>query len=99
MPDILGNARDYFDPAVAPGKMNYRRGMIQYLNGGEMKPQIDDLLVFNNSPYGHLAIVTKTDSSSIEIIQQNANRQTRQILTLHCQNGKYEIEILGRLAG
>lgn len=74
MPKPTGNARDYFDPAVADGAINPARGLLQYRNGSATGPQVEDILLYGpwpGNPYGHLAIVTDVDADSIEIIQQN----------------------------
>jgi CHAP domain. len=88
MPDIFGNASDFFDPDVPQGKINHRRGMRQYRNGGNVKPEADDLLVFTGSQYGHVAIITSVTLDEVEIIQQNVG-QSRQILPLITENGHY----------
>jgi len=89
MPDLFGNARDFFDPAISQGKINYLRGLIQYRNGGDMKPHVEDLLVFTRAKYGHVAIVTAVESDYIEIIQQNVASGTRQKIKLEMRNGRY----------
>jgi surface antigen len=91
MPDVLGNAKEFFDPAVPQGKMNHRRGLVQYRNGGKVKPEVDDLLVFTNTKYGHVAIITSVSADAIEIIQQNVTGQSRQIMPLTIKKGRYYI--------
>ncbi|MEA4925820.1 MAG: CHAP domain-containing protein [Syntrophomonadaceae bacterium] len=88
MPDVFGNAKDFFDPAVAQGKINHRRGMLQYRNGGNVKPEVDDLLVFTGSKYGHVAVITSTSTAEVEIIQQNVE-EPRQKVNLREENGHY----------
>lgn len=89
MPDVIGNARDFFDPRTPQGKLNQRRGLVQYRNGGEVKPQVDDLVVFTDSKYGHVAIVTEVTENSVEIIQQNVLNKPRQSLKLRVKAGHY----------
>jgi surface antigen len=91
MPDVMGNAKDFFDPAVPHGKINTRRGLIQYRNGGDDKPQIDDLLVFTDSDYGHVAIVSKVSTDFIEVIQQNAQLYSRQKYQLKNTDSHYYV--------
>lgn len=91
MPDVMGNAKDFFDPHTPQGKLNQRRGLVQYRNGGEVKPQIDDLVVFTNSKYGHVAIITSVSSDTVEIIQQNVVAMPRQNLKLQVKAGHYYI--------
>jgi surface antigen len=89
MPDFMGNAKDYFDPRIPQGKLNRRRGLVQYRNGGGVKPQVDDLVVFTNSKYGHVAIITEVTADTVEIIQQNVFNHPRQRLKLQLKKGKY----------
>lgn len=74
MPDTYGNAIDYFDPALADGAENPHRALIQYRNGGTMRPAVDDIVVFAPwllNRYGHVAIISAVNDDSIEVIQQN----------------------------
>lgn len=89
MPDVYGDANDFFDPAVEHGHINEGRGLIQYKNGEDVSPQPDDLLVFNDTKYGHAGIITEVSETYIEIIQQNVNSKTRDRLPLKIENGKY----------
>lgn len=99
IPDIFGNAKDFYDPAVAQGKLNHRRGLLQFRNGGNVRPEVDDLLVFTSGKYGHVAIVTAVNEDSIEIIQQNVMGQPRQILPLTIKKDQYSIETTKPPAG
>lgn len=91
MPDIYGNAKDFFDNNTEQGKLNKKRGLIQYKNGENDKPKIDDLLVFADTTYGHVAIVTEVGDNYIEIIQQNMGTSSRAKFKLECKGGKYFI--------
>lgn len=74
MPDSYGHAKDFFDSAVADGKISTRRNLIQYTNPSASKPQKGDLLVYGpttGNPYGHVAIVAGVSSDKVEVIQQN----------------------------
>ncbi|MDR3587698.1 MAG: CHAP domain-containing protein [Desulfosporosinus sp.] len=88
MPNVFGNAKDFFDPSVPQGGLNQQRGLIQYINGGNEKPEPDDILVLTNPPFGHLAIVTKVTTNSIEVIQQN-EKSSRQVYTLTVDNHNF----------
>jgi hypothetical protein len=88
MPDVFGNAKDFFDPFVPQGGLNQQRELIQYINGGNEKPKPDDILVFTNTRYGHVAIVTKVTANSIEVIQQN-EKDPRQVFTLTVNNHNF----------
>jgi surface antigen len=74
MPDSYGNAKDFFDRSLRDGELSKKRGLIQYTNPSKEKPCVGDLVVFDGSagnPYGHVAIISKVTSQTIEIIQQN----------------------------
>ncbi|WP_103865598.1 CHAP domain-containing protein [Aquimarina sp. I32.4] len=74
MPDTYGNAKDFFDETLQDGALNKQRNLLQYHNGAETKPKINDIIIFSRSlwnPYGHVAIVAETTQDSITIIQQN----------------------------
>lgn len=91
MPQTYGNARDFFDGAIAQGGFNKARGLMQYRNGGNVKPNTDDLLVFNDTKYGHVAIIDKVTSKYIEVIQQNVLKKTRRKYTLKKLDGNYYV--------
>lgn len=89
MPDTMGHAKTFFDSSVPDGGLNPRRGLIQYRNGSRQKPRPDDLLVFTDTKYGHVGIVTMVASDEVEIIQQNTFGHTRLRLSLLGSNGQY----------
>jgi len=99
MPDGLGNAKDFFDPSVGQGELNASRGLAQYRNGGDVPPQPDDLLVFNDRKYGHVAIVVEVAENHIEVIQQNVLGKTRDRLLLKVEGGKYFVGKARKPAG
>lgn len=90
MPNVFGDAKDFFDPSVPQGGLNKERGLVQYKNGGKEKPHPDDILVFTNAPYGHVAIVTKVTPDAVEVIQQN-RKNSRQVFALTVKNQHYFI--------
>jgi surface antigen len=89
MPDVYGNAKDFFDPKVSQGQLNSRRGLIQFRNGDTMKPEPDDLVVFTDTKYGHVAIVTEVSENYIEVIQQNIYGKSRERYELTIKDNKY----------
>jgi surface antigen len=89
MPDVMGNAKNFFDGKLADGALNQRRGLIQYRNGSTNKPRADDLLVFTDTKFGHVAIVTVVGNNSLEVIQQNVLSGTRGHFSLVASNGYY----------
>jgi hypothetical protein len=99
MPDVMGNARTFFDDDVPDGGLNARRGLVQYRNGSPERPRPDDLLVFTDTKYGHVGIVTQVGSNYVEIIQQNILGRTRQRLALETNNGHFVITGPRRPAG
>lgn len=89
MPNGFGNAKDFFDSQIGQGKLNKDRGLIQYKNGGNEKPKPDDLLVFRDTKYGHVVIITKVTDDHIEVIQQNMGNKARDEFKLEFKDGKY----------
>jgi surface antigen len=96
MPDVWGHAKDFFDPAVAQGGVNQRRGLRQFRNGGDVAPELDDLFVFGGA-YGHVGIVSEVTSNSVEIVQQNIYRKPRARFGLVATNGTFVVESKGLL--
>jgi hypothetical protein len=91
MPDVLGHAKSFFDENVPQGELNARRGLIQFRNGGNEPPHMDDLIVFNQSMYGHVAIVASVGFNSVEVIQQNIFGKPREQFILMVENGQYQL--------
>ncbi|MBC8061759.1 MAG: CHAP domain-containing protein [Clostridiaceae bacterium] len=89
MPDGFGNAKDFFDVSLKDGALNKKRGLLQFKNGGKTKPESDDLIVFNDTKYGHVAIVTEVGADYIEIVQQNIYNTPRAKLMLSEKDGNY----------
>jgi len=90
MPNVYGNATDYFNPAIPHGQVNPDRGLIQYQNGNNKAPKVSDLLIFQNSSYGHVAIVSEVRENSVEYVQQNMI-YPRDSLALFKKDGNYQI--------
>lgn len=91
MPDVYGNAKDFFDSDLKQGKLNKKRGLVQYKNGDNVPPKEDDLIVFNDTKYGHVAIVTEVTNDYVEIIQQNIYGRPRDRYKLTYKDGKYTV--------
>lgn len=97
MPDSYGHAKDFFDPALADGAWNARRGLLQFSNGSAAQPQPDDLLVFSPwlfNRYGHVAIIAAVDAAALQIAQQNPGPygSSREVLPLAYRGDKWFIE-------
>ncbi|KEI97349.1 amidase [Clostridium botulinum A2B7 92] len=91
MPDGYGDAKDFFDINTEQGHLNRKRGLIQYRNEENEKPKVDDLLVFTDTKFGHVVIVTEVGDDYIEVIQQNMGSSSRDKFTLKYKNKKYFI--------
>jgi surface antigen len=105
MPDSYGHAKDFFDKSLQDGQKNKKRDLTQYSNPSLTKPKVDDLLIFDGSTFnrfGHVAIISKVNENSIEIVQQNPGPfgKSRETFRLINNEGKWEIKsnrILGWL--
>ena len=82
MPDVMGDAKDFFDPWVGQGEINPKRGLRQYWNGCGEPPRVDDLVVWNEGNYGHVAVITRVGADEVELIQQNVRQGSRLRLPL-----------------
>lgn len=103
MPNSYGHAKDFYNPEIVDGEINYDRNLIQFTNGSITKPTKNDLLVFDGNvfnPYGHVAIISKVEDDFIEIVQQNVGKNSRAKIDLSIKNGQWfldDSEILGWL--
>ena len=85
----MGHAKSFFDGQIPDGALNLSRGLVQYRNGSTTPPRPDDLLVFTDTKLGHVAIVTSVTDNSLEVIQQNILRGSRQRFSLVASNGQF----------
>jgi hypothetical protein len=90
MPEVYGHAKDFFDETLAQGALNKKRGLLQFHNGGNMAPRVDDLLVFSGT-YGHVAIVSEVGSNFVEVVQQNIYKKPRARFELISTNKNFRI--------
>jgi len=90
MPDGAGNAKYFYNPMLDQGDFNEQRGLVQYKNGGNVKPKEDDLLVFDKGYYGHVAIISGVGDDWIEVVQQNSE-VSREKYELVVKDGTYTI--------
>ena len=83
IPNRWGNASDYFIENIPSGSMNTERDLVQYHNGN-MRPQVNDLLVFQYMAggLGHVSIVTNVTDSTVSTIAQNIGKDCANILSL-----------------
>lgn len=105
MPDVWGHAISFFEADLEHGALNVKRGLSQYHNGGNAKPQKGDLVVYTATklnPYGHVAIVAEVTADAVTIIQQNPGplKPSRETYPLADVTGNFKVEhprILGWL--
>lgn len=104
MPDSYGHAKDFYNPTLKDGEYNAKRDLIQFSNPSLVKPHLGDIIVFKPfifNPYGHVAIISDIQEDSIEIIQQNVWKKTREKIKLNYENGRWVIDskrVVGRLS-
>ncbi len=98
MSDGAGHAKYFFNPMLEQGQLNEQRGLFQYHNGGDVQPQVDDLLVFDDGAYGHVAIISEIGDGWLEVIQQNSE-VPRERYTLTEEDGEYNITGEKKAAG
>jgi CHAP domain len=99
MPDAMGNAKSFFEPDLPDGSLNSRRQLVQFHNGSTHAPRPDDLLVFDDTHFGHVGIITRLGSNSLQIIQQNVLFKTRQTFTVVTSNEHFYVTSPRRPAG
>ncbi len=72
MPDVMGHAASFYDPAVPHGGFNTRRGMTQYSADRGERPKPGDLMVFGGvAGYGHVGIAIAVTNDFVVVAQQN----------------------------
>lgn len=97
MPNSYGNAKDFYNKALADGSLNKDRNLIQYSNPSRERPAVGDLIIFDGTlinRYGHVAIVSKSTAKEIEIIQQNPGpySPSRVTYSLSHSNDAWQVE-------
>lgn len=103
MPNSYGHAKDFFNPALKDNTKNKDRDLVQFTNGSQLKPEVNDLIIFDATifnRFGHVAIISKVNKNSIEVVQQNVGKESRESFKLHYKDGKWTIgskKVLGWL--
>lgn len=97
MPDSYGNAKDFFDSSLKDGEVNKKRGLKQFTNPSESKPQVNDLIILGattSNKYGHVAIISGVNETEIEMIQQNPGKygKSRILIPISYTNSCWRIE-------
>ncbi len=77
MPNVYGNAKDFFDASLPAGVLNPKRGMIQYANGGNEAPMPDDLLVSTDNACWHVAIISIKNGDSVDVDSKTLGARDR----------------------
>lgn len=54
-----------------------------------VQPNPDDLIIFTDTKFGQVAIVTEVGADYVEVIQQNIYRKTRERYVLSIKDSKY----------
>ncbi|RXJ51537.1 CHAP domain-containing protein [Gelidibacter gilvus] len=94
MPNSYGHAKDFFNPALKDNQKNKDRNLVQFTNGSQLKPEVNDLIIFKGNilnSYGHVAIISKVNKNSIEVVQQNVGKDSREDFKLRLKNDKWTV--------
>ncbi len=92
MPNVWGHARDFYDASLQPGALNAKRNLLQYQNNGSTAPKINDILVFSDTVYGHLAIITQVTANRVSAIQQNIIGMPLQNFEIRQEDDRFRIQ-------
>ena len=95
MPNVWGHAKHFFDTTLVHGAMNEERNLIQFENGGDIKPAVNDIIIFRNTKYGHVGIVSEVSDGYIIVAQQNVRKNTREKFALSKQDDVWYVGING----
>ncbi len=90
-PSNYGHARDFWNLGINQGGLDSTRGLYQYYNDDAEAPQVNDILVFPFSKYGHVCIVTKIEHNQLEVIQQNIESKSRDIYDITYSKGHFHV--------
>ena len=91
MPNSYGHAKDFFNRSLKDNQKNKDRNLVQFTNGSQLKPEVNDLIIFDANifnSFGHVAIISKVTKNSIEVIQQNMDKNSRETFKLVNKNNK-----------
>ena len=94
MPNSYGHAKDFFNPSLKDNQKNKDRNLVQFTNGSQLKPEVNDLIIFDANffnAYGHVAIISKVNKNTIEVVQQNVGKQSRETFKLVQKNNKWTV--------
>lgn len=94
MPNSYGHAKELYNYKLKGHAYNRDRALFQHPNGGVVKPQKGDLVVFDgnqDNPFGHVGIVSQVGTDFVELIQQNVAKSTRATYRLQVYGDYYNI--------
>ncbi|MDT0557438.1 CHAP domain-containing protein [Ichthyenterobacterium sp. W332] len=103
MSNSYGHAKDFYNANLSDGSINSDRNLMQFSNRSKTKPKVNDLLIFDGNifnKFGHVAIISKVSEDTIEIVQQNVGKHSRDTIDLEFKDNKWYLddsEILGWL--
>lgn len=103
IPEDISYGEEIFDESIKDGELNKKANLTQYSNPSNYPVKDGDILVLKRAfydPKGHVAIVSKVQEDSIEIVQQNCWKTTRRELELEKTDNSWKIKndrVLGRL--
>ncbi|MEO8772932.1 MAG: CHAP domain-containing protein [Gelidibacter sp.] len=95
MPNSYGHAKEFFNSSLNDNQKNKDRNLVQFTNGSHLKPEVNDLIIFDANvfnPYGHVAIISKVNKNSIEVVQQNVGKNSRETFKLINKNNKWTVK-------
>lgn len=97
MPNSYGTAIEFFNTDLSDGELNEDRGLLQFSNSSDSKPQKGDILIWSkvgSYTNGHAAIVYNVSNDEIEFIQQNGSPidRTRDNFKLLQKDGKWYVD-------
>lgn len=95
MPNSYGHAKDFYNSKIKDGQLNTDRNLLQFTNGSQSKPEVNDLVIFDGhlfNPYGHVAMISKVEDREIEIVQQNVGKKSRDTFDLRFEDSVWKIE-------
>lgn len=103
MPNSYGHAKDFFNKNLPDISYNKTRGLQQFKNVRNERPQANDILIYDayqGNPYGHIGIIAEVGPDYVIMVQQNVGKKSRQKLNLVEYNGIYTVadfDVLGWL--